>query len=98
MEKNSFARITGTVLLIGFLGCSSGKIDPSKDASPLSVEKYGKGETAKYCPVSGENLKDTKMEVSEITLSNGKKIRVCCAGCKKTIEKDLARYAQLWYD
>jgi|GEM_PF-1970999 len=58
--------------------------------------KFGVGKNAKICPVSGDKIKPG--EGVEATLSNGKKIMMCCPNCKRPIEKDLKKYEDLMYD
>jgi hypothetical protein len=70
---------------------------PKEQASqPLDPAKYGVGKAAKICPVSEEKM-GGHGKPAELTLSNGKKIMVCCAMCEKPIEKDLKKYEALMY-
>ncbi len=61
----------------------------------VSAEKFGVGENAKICPVSGDEIEPGKG--TEATLSNGKKIMMCCPRCQKAIEKNLKKYSSLMY-
>lgn len=61
----------------------------------FDVAKFGKGKDAKTCPVSGDKIKPGTGYEAE--LSNGKKIMLCCTGCKRSVEKNLKKYASLEY-
>jgi hypothetical protein len=74
----------------------SKKEDGENPSSSFDLAKYGKGEKAKVCPVSGDKIKPG--EGVETKLSNGKKIMLCCPQCKKPVEKDLKTYESLMYD
>lgn len=79
---------------IALAGCSKAAKEAAKEV--LDPAKYGVGKDAKICPVSKEEI--GKMgDPAEITLSNGKKMIVCCPACKKAVEKDLDHYAAFMY-
>ena len=74
----------------------SGSMDMSgNQVQSIDPATFGKGLNAKICPVSGKAIK-LGQEV-EASLSNGKKIMMCCPDCKKTIEADLKKYERLMY-
>jgi len=62
----------------------------------VNVADFGKGNDARICPVSGEEIKSG--DGTEVKLSNGKKIMLCCHHCKKAVEKDLKKYESLMYN
>jgi hypothetical protein len=77
-------------------GLAAGGCGKKPEAAAFDIAKYGIGKDAKLCPVTDEKI-GGHGKPAELTLSNGKKIMVCCASCKKPIEKDLAKYASLMY-
>lgn len=110
MTPKQFAPFAALLVSVGLLlsGCPQQKAPATlKDASPammdmsgekvkeITIGEFGKGKDAKKCPVSGDEIKAG--EGKEITLSNGKKIMVCCAGCRNAIEKQPGKYAALMY-
>jgi len=77
---------------LSVVGCGS----KEQAGAVLDAAKYGIGKAAKICPVSEEKIGEHG-QPAELTLSNGKKIMVCCAQCEKPIEKDLKKYEALMY-
>ncbi|MBN8217144.1 MAG: hypothetical protein J0L75_10925 [Spirochaetes bacterium] len=61
----------------------------------ITLAEFGKGKDAKKCPVSGDEIKAG--EGKEVTLSSGKKIMLCCPGCKNAVEKAPEKYSALLY-
>jgi len=90
MRKGSFV---GTIGLVVLLAAACGKKEPAEVLDPAV---YGVGKDAKLCPVSKDAMGSMGKPV-ELTLSNGKKMMFCCAGCKKTVEKNPKQYAAFMY-
>jgi hypothetical protein len=90
MKKGLFIAAIGWVML-WTVAC--GKKEPAEVLDPAV---YGVGKTAKLCPVSKDAMGSMGKPV-ELTLSNGKKMMFCCAGCKKSVEKDQKKYAAFMY-
>ena len=61
----------------------------------ITLAEFGKGKDAKKCPVSGDAI--NAGEGKEVTLSSGKKIMLCCSGCKNAVEKAPEKYSALLY-
>lgn len=47
------------------------------------------------CPVAGEPIPEGGGYVHK--LKNGKKVRLCCAGCVSAVNKDPEKYKAYWY-
>ena len=56
----------------------------------LDLAVFGKGDAAKYCPVSGDAIEAGKGYVH--TLKDGKKIMLCCPLCVKDVDKNEAKF------
>jgi hypothetical protein len=61
----------------------------------LDVDVFGKGDTAKYCPVSGDAIASGKGYLYK--LKDGKKIMLCCPSCVSEVEKNEAKYGTFLY-
>jgi hypothetical protein len=110
MTPKQIARFAALVVSVGVLlascpqqkasstakGAAPAMMDMSGDqVKEITLAEFGKGKDAKKCPVSGDGIKSG--EGKEVTLSTGKKIMVCCAGCRNAIEKQPEKYAALMY-
>jgi hypothetical protein len=74
----------------------SGSMDMSGSKfQSIDAANFGKGLNAKICPVTGKTIRPG--QGVEASLSNGKKIMMCCPNCKESIEKDPKKYASLMY-
>lgn len=81
-------------------GCGSKASDGHMGGSSISTERldvavFGKGDTAKYCPVSGDAIPAGKGWVH--VLKDGKKIKLCCTSCVSEVDKHEAKYAAFLY-
>jgi hypothetical protein len=89
------------VLVLGLAaGCgpkneSQGMMGKGFSTEKLDVTVFGKGDTVKYCPVSGDAIPAGKGYVH--TLKDGKKIKLCCVACVADVEKNPAKYTEFLY-
>jgi hypothetical protein len=61
----------------------------------LDVTIFGKGEAAKYCPVSDDAIPAGKGWVH--VLKDGKKIKLCCTSCVSEVDKNEVKYEAFLY-
>jgi len=97
----------GWVLVVGALllaGCekksraSTQAPTPSvQDEKAPDVAVYGKGPSAKICPVSKEKIIGDMGRPYECRMADGKRIMLCCPSCRKTVDKNPAKYAAFFY-
>jgi hypothetical protein len=62
----------------------------------MAAASVGPGVWYTHCPVMTGVVLNSKHE-AEVTLSNGKKIMLSCAGLKDTVEADLEKYEPYMY-
>jgi hypothetical protein len=65
--------------------------DIEASLAKLTPEERASAEAQKICPVSDHALGEMDKPL-EVTLEDGKKVWICCAGCEEELKKDPAKY------
>ncbi len=65
--------------------------DIEASLAKLTPEERASAEAQKVCPVSDHELGSMDKPL-EVTLEDGKKVWICCAGCEEDLKKDPAKY------
>lgn len=92
--------IFGTLMTVVIINGNSLVSGPEMDISgnkfeKIDLGKLGKGNEARFCPVSGEEIKPSQRV--ETVLSSGEKIVLCCLDCEEAVRKDEKKYEPFMY-
>jgi hypothetical protein len=110
MGKKTGLWILSVILAVMGAGCVSKKDAPPQSAAQtpgamdmsgdkiqaFDMAKFGKGDGAKVCPVSGDKIGEVGKPFI-LTMPDGKKIKLCCGGCVSAVRKNPAKYAAFFY-
>ena len=92
MNRFLFVSIISCTMLVGATGLRAEDSVKPATASTNQVAVAGKPQTT--CPVTGETLTSKDLFVD----AAGKRIYLCCGGCKNSVKKNPAKYIKQMED